>query len=139
LAAHRLQPAFDIPALRLLGEVEMLLDEAEFAGMFPKRLVGKAWWRDAAVSGSAEALLGTLRADFRTDASGALIGAIEDEGGPLVLEGQFRAALTGYEAEALLSARDGNPQVREALQYIGEPQPDGSSLLHIQGRVLPFR
>ncbi len=134
--AQMLQPALDIPSLQLRGKVEFLLSEAELVAGFPRRLQGEAHWRDAAVSGAAEALLGHLSARFRTADDGAIIGTVQDEGGPLSLDGQFRASITGYEAEALLAARDGNPQVVKALTYVGEPQPDGSSLLQIRGRLL---
>lgn len=136
--AQKLQPALDIPSLLLRGRVEFTLAEAELVGGFPRQLRGEAYWRDAAVAGEAEALLGTLRAEFQTAADGAIIGSVQDEGGPLSLEGQFRAALTGYEADAVLMARDGNPQVIKALRYIGEVQPDGSSVLQVRGRLLPF-
>jgi general secretion pathway protein N len=135
--AQHLQPAIDIPALQLRGRVEIRLVEAELVAGFPRQLRGEAYWRDAAVAGAAEALLGTLSASFHT-ADGAVIGTLQDEGGPLSLDGQFRAGLTGYEADALLVARDGNPQVIEALRHVGEPQADGSSLLQIRGRLLPL-
>jgi len=35
-----------------------------------------------------------------------------------------------------LAARDGDPRVLDALQYVGQPQADGSVLLKIQGHVL---
>jgi len=136
--AQRLQPAIDIPALQMRGRVEIRLAEAELVAGFPRQLRGEAYWRDAAVAGAAEALLGTLSARFQTAADGAVIGTLQDEGGPLSLDGQFRAGLTGYEADALLVARDGNPQVIEALRHVGEPQADGSSLLQIRGRLLPL-
>jgi len=136
--AQKLQPAVDIPALQLRGRVELTLEEADLVGMFPRKLKGAARWQDAAVAGEAEAVLGTLSATFQTASDGAIIGVLQDEGGPLALDGQFRAALTGYEADAVLSARDGNPQVQKALGYIGEVQPDGSSVLQIRGRLLPL-
>ncbi len=136
--AQRLQPAIDIPSLQLRGRIHVSLAEAELVAGFPRKLKGEAIWRDAAVSGEAEALLGTLSAQFQSADDGAIIGTLQDAGGPLALEGQFRAAFTGYEADAVLSARDGNPQVIRALSYVGEVQPDGSSLLQIRGRLLPL-
>lgn len=136
--AQRLQPAVDIPALQLRGKVEVMLVEAELISGFPRQLKGEAYWRDAAVSGAAEALLGTLSARFQSAADGAIIGSVQDDGGPLSVEGQFRAALTGYQADLVLTARDGNPQVIRALGYVGEQQPDGSSVLQIRGRLLPL-
>jgi general secretion pathway protein N len=139
LPADRLQPAVDVPALNPRGRLEIELAHAELVSGFPRRLDGRATWRDAAVDGAAVARFGDLVAEFSTGADGALNGTVSDTGGPLMLEGQFRVAFTGYEAEAVLMARDGNPQVQEALQYIGEPQPDGSSILQIRGQMLPLR
>ncbi len=136
--AQKLQPALDIPALELRGRVDLAIAEAELVAGIPRQLRGEAHWRNAAVAGAAEALLGDLRAEFMTATDGAIIGTVEDLGGPLALDGQFRAALTGYEATAVLAARDGNPQVVEALRYVGELQPDGTSLLVIGGRFLPL-
>ena len=139
LPAQLLQPAVDIPALQLRGRVEILIEEAELVSGFPRRMKGRADWRDAAVAGEAEALLGTLTAHFQTAADGAIVGTLEDSGGPLQLDGQFRAALTGYEADLLLAARDGNSQVDKALDYVGQRQPDGSSMLEIRGSLLPLQ
>ena len=44
-------------------------------------------------------------------------------------------ALDGFAANAVLSARNGDPGVQETLRHIGEPQPDGSSKLAIRGRM----
>ena len=38
-------------------------------------------------------------------------------------------------ASLVLFARNEDLQLREALQYIGEPQPDGTSLLKIHGQL----
>ena len=38
-------------------------------------------------------------------------------------------------ANALLSARNDDPQVQETLRHVGEPQPDGSSKIAIRGRM----
>jgi general secretion pathway protein N len=139
MAAQRMQPVLDIPALNLHGRVDLELRRAELVAGFPRRLDGVATWRDAAVDGAAAATFGDISAEFRTAEDGALVGTVADHGGPLAVDGQFRAAFTGFEAEALLVARDGNPQVLEALRYIGEQQPDGSSILQIRGSLLPWQ
>jgi general secretion pathway protein N len=139
MPAQRMQPALDIPALNLRGLVEITIERAELVAGFPRLLKGTAVWREASVDGAAAAQFGDLNAEFDTGADGALIGTVGDSGGPLMLDGQFRLAFTGFEAEALLAARDNNPQVLEALRYIGESQPDGSSILQIRGQLLPLR
>src|SRR5690606_20317737 len=58
MPAQRLQPALDIPALVLRGEVRIEVDSAEVKGGFPTEVLGRAIWKNAAVAGSAEAQFG---------------------------------------------------------------------------------
>ena len=134
--AQRLQPALDIPALVLRGEVQVHIVEGELQGGFPTAVKGSATWKDAAVAGSAAAQFGDLSTDFASDGAGGLKGTVRDHGGPLQAEGSYQASLAGYSADVVLRARDGNPQVVEALQYIGQPQPDGSARLEVRGQLL---
>lgn len=134
--ARKLEPAIDIPALVFRGEVQVALAEAELKGGFPTAVRGSATWKDAAVAGSAEARFGDLTTDFASDGSGGIAGTLRDGGGPLQLEGSYSASLLGYRADAILRARDANPQVTEALQFIGQPQPDGSVKLEVRGKLL---
>jgi general secretion pathway protein N len=134
--AQRLQPALDIPALVLRGEVQVLIAEGELQGGFPTALKGSATWKDAAVAGSAEANFGELVTEFASDGAGGLQGTVRDQGGPLQAEGRYQISLAGYSADIALRARDGNPQVTEALQFIGQPQPDGSVRLEVRGQLL---
>lgn len=136
MPAQRLQPALDIPALVLRGEVQVEVDAAEVKGGFPTEVLGRAIWKNAAVAGSAEAQFGELTTEFATMPTGGVAGTLKDNGGPLQAEGTFAASLLGYEADIVLRARDGNPQVTEALQYIGQPQADGSSRLEVRGKLL---
>lgn len=134
--AQRLQPALDIPALVLRGEVQVHIVEGELQGGFPTLLKGSATWKDAAVAGSAEAQFGQLVTEFASDGAGGIKGTVRDGGGPLQAEGSYQASLAGYSADVVLRARDGNPQVTEALQYIGQPQPDGSARLEVRGSLI---
>lgn len=134
--ARRLEPVLDIPALVLRGEVQVAIARAELRGGFPTAVQGRATWKDAAVAGSAEAQFGELITDFASLPVGGIEGTIRDGGGPLQAQGAYRASLAGYNADLSLRARDGNPQVTEALQYIGQPQPDGSARLEIRGTLL---
>lgn len=137
--AELLNPALDIPGLTPVGKVEVLLSEARLASGYPQHLDGKAIWRNAAVAGEAAASFGDLTAEFRSVPGGKINGVLGDNGGNLSLEGTFEFAATGYDAEAILAARDGNPDVIKALGWIGERQPDGSSILKVSGRMLPLR
>lgn len=136
LPAERLAPLLDIPALTPLGRVELELDEVQVVDGLPRRLNGEAIWRDAAVAGRAAARLGELRAEFASQPDGSVVGVVNDLGGPLELQGSFRLALSGYEAEAILGARDGHPEVAQALGWVGQGQPDGRVVLKLTGQLL---
>lgn len=136
LPAQKLQPLLDIPALVFRGDVLVDVESAELKGGFPTQVKGRATWRNAAVAGSAEAQFGDVVTEFASAPDGGIAGTVKDSGGPLQAEGRYSANLLGYNADIALRARDGNPQVTEALQYIGAPQPDGSARLVVQGRLL---
>lgn len=133
--AHIAAPALDIPALQLLGDLDIDVAQAHLSGAWPQSANGTAHWRNAAVVGAAQAQLGDIEATFASAADATIKGTVHDLGGPLQLEGTFRVNAGSYDAEATLRARDGNPQVSEALRYIGEPQTDGSSHLVIRGQL----
>jgi len=134
--AQRLQPAPDIPALQLRGPVEFDLSEVVVQQYFPSKVNGSAVWREAAVTGAADARLGDIRAEFATQADGSIAGTVTDSGGPLIMEGgRFSAGIGGVNAEATLRARDGDAAVLRALQHVGQPQADGSSRLEIRGKL----
>lgn len=128
-------PALDIPALQLLGDLDIAIAHARLRGTWPEAANGTAHWRNAAVAGAAQAQLGDLEASFASAADGSIGGNVSDLGGPLQLNGTFRVNAGSYDADATLRARDGNAQVSEALRYIGEPQADGSSHLIIHGQL----
>ena len=128
-------PALDIPALQLLGDLEIDVAQARLRQAWPQSANGTAHWRNAAVAGAAQAQLGELEATFASAADGSINGTVHDLGGPLQLSGTFVVNAGSYDAQATLRARDGNAQVSEALRYIGEMQADGSSLLRIHGQL----
>lgn len=133
LPATRLEPLLDIPALHLTGQVRVELDELRLQNRVPMALKGNAVWNDAGVTGADAATFGTLVASFGPLPGGGFGGEVSDQGGPLSLEGYFNTTLFGYEAEAILQARDGNAQVTRALRHIGQLQADGSVVYSLKG------
>ncbi|MBS0570633.1 MAG: type II secretion system protein N [Proteobacteria bacterium] len=129
-------PALDIPMLQLLGTLEIDIAQLRVQGAWPTAAQGEIHWRNAAVAGAAQASLGDLQAQFATAADGSITGNAHDLGGPLQLDGTFKIDAGGYDVRAVLGARDGNPQVLDALRYIGQPQGDGTTLLLIHGKFL---
>lgn len=136
MPAQKLQPLLDIPALVFRGDVLVEIASAELKGGFPTQVQGRATWRNASVAGSAEAQFGEVITEFASAPDGGVAGTVKDNGGPLQAQGTYTVNLLGYDADIALRARDGNPQVTEALQYIGAPQPDGSARLVVKGRLL---
>ncbi|HRQ66588.1 MAG TPA: type II secretion system protein N [Xanthomonadaceae bacterium] len=133
MPARMAESALDIPALVLQGVIEIELKDVELSRFGLERARGRLMWRDAAVAGAAEALLGDLFADVEAPSLGLIEGRLYDGGGPLSMDGWFRLRVTTFDAEVRLAARDDQPQVIEALRYAGEPQPDGSVVLRVEG------
>jgi hypothetical protein len=136
LPARLVAPALAIPSLELLGTIEIDLAQAQLRGMLVEAATGTATWRDAAVAGAAQARLGDLQATYAASGDGGISGTVQDLGGPLEAAGTFKARLGQYEAQARLAARGGDPRATEALQFVGQPQADGSRILEIRGRQL---
>jgi general secretion pathway protein N len=135
MPARLAAPVLAIPALDLLGTIEIDVAQARLRGAWLDEASGAAYWRDAGVAGAAQARLSDLQATF-VSAGGAISGVVHDLGGPLQAQGTFTASLGRYDAQVRLAARDGDPRVTEALQFVGQPQPDGSRQLVIEGRQL---
>ena len=129
-------PVLAIPALELLGTIEIDVAHARLRGLWLDEANGTAFWREAGVTGAAQARLGDLQLTFASSAGGAITGVVHDLGGPLQADGTFTASLGRYDAQVRLAARDGDARVAEALQFVGQPQPDGSRQLLIEGRQL---
>jgi len=129
-------PALAIPALELLGTIEIDMTHARLLGAWLDEANGAAYWRDAGVAGAAQARLSDLQLTFASAAGGAISGVVRDLGGPLLAEGTFTASPGRYDAQVRLAARGDDPRVTEALQFVGQPQSDGSRQLVIEGRQL---
>ena len=95
MPAQKLQPAIDIPALVLRGEVEIDIASAELKGGFPTQVQGRAAWKNAAVAGSAEAQFGEVITDFASSPDGGIAGTLSDGCGPLQAKGTYTANLLG--------------------------------------------
>ena len=129
-------PVLAIPALELLGTIEIDVAQARLRGAWLDEASGAAYWRAAGVAGAAQARWGDLELTFASAADGTLSGAVHDLGGPLQAEGTFTASPGRYDAQVRLAARGDDPRVLEALQFVGQPQSDGSRQLVIEGRQL---
>jgi hypothetical protein len=135
--AELLAPALDIGTLKLLGTISGVVSQASLSGVVLHEATGNARWSDAGVSGDVEARFSDILAEFSTQPDGTITGTVHDDGnGDLTIDGTFKANLVAFDAQATLTARNGNQQVAEALHHIGELQADGSSKLLIHGQML---
>ncbi|MGA9333475.1 MAG: type II secretion system protein N [Rudaea sp.] len=135
MPASMLAPALDIPALSLLGDIDGTIAHARLQTAWVDQASGNATWHNAAVAGAAQAQLGDIKATFASTDDDVIGGTIHDMGGPLRIAGTFTVDAGKFDADATLAARDGNPQIVDALRYIGQPQADGSSHLIIHGQL----
>lgn len=137
IPAQQLQNAIDMSQLQLLGSFDVFIDHALIKGVWFDALKASARWKDAGVSGSAQARFGDVLAEFSENAAKHVIGNIHDTGkGPLSVQGKFDATLVGYTLVVHLRARDpNNLDLQEALMYLGQRQPDGSVVLRASGQA----
>jgi general secretion pathway protein N len=134
--AEMFAPVLAIPDLDLLGAVSGVIFEATLRNGFIESASGNARWSDAGVTGQAEARFADILANFSAEPNGGITGSAHDDGsGNLAVNATFHAGMSGFDAQAILSARNDDPQVRETLRHVGEPQPDGSSKLVIRGQM----
>jgi hypothetical protein len=135
--AEMLAPLFDVPGLELRGAISGVVADATLRAGVPVGATGNARWSEAGVAGSAVARFADIVGEFAAQPDGSIAGTAHDDGsGHLSVDATFRAALTGYEIDARLAARDGDPDVQQALRGIGEPQPDGSTKIVLRGPMM---
>ncbi len=134
--ASMLSPVLDVPSLKLLGTITGTFSKVSVLEGLISDADGSARWTEAGVSGTAEARFSDILADFASKPDGSIAGTVADDGkGNLEVNGEFSMTATGFNAEAFLAARNEDPRVLEALRYVGQPQPDGSSHLVITGQL----
>lgn len=134
--AEMLAPMLDMKDLVLLGAVSGVVATATVRNGLVEAATGNARWSEAGVSGAADARIADILGEFAAQPNGGIAGTAHDDGtGNLAVNATFQIALAGFTADAVLSARNDDPQVQETLRHVGEPQPDGSSKLAIRGRM----
>ena len=134
--ASLMEPALALREITLDGAISGVVSEAALRNGFVESATGNARWSEAGVSGQAEARFADILGEFAAAPGGGIAGHAKDDGtGNLAVDATFRAAVTGFDAEAILRARNDDPQVEETLRHVGEPQADGSSKVAIRGRM----
>ncbi|MGN6519863.1 MAG: type II secretion system protein N [Dokdonella sp.] len=134
--ASRFEPLFD-GKLQLLGTISGVLDEATWWNAGLSNASGTAHWSDVGAVGEVEAHFTDILAEFTSQPDGSVSGKVRDDGrGAIAVLGHFVLRPPMLDGEAILSARNGDPQTIETLRHIGEPLPDGTSRVVLRGRML---
>jgi len=131
LPAYYLAGVFAVPELRPLGHIRVDIHAAQLRDRMLVVLDGDAVWADAAVAGLASADLGTLRGRLTLDAPNAASLVLDDDGGPLDVDGQLWLSPLGYSGEVRMTARD--PALLPVLEWMGKPKASGERELRLQG------
>jgi general secretion pathway protein N len=133
--AALLAPALDIPALGLRGRVVVDAPEARLRDGLLASARGHAEWRELGVAGAANASLPGVRIDFSPAPDGAIVAVVDDLGGPLDVAGTVRIKDGAFLSETRLHLREPDPQLEEALKFVGQRTPEGGSYLRIEGQL----
>lgn len=137
--AEALAPLLGADTLKLLGTISGVVTQATWAGSLLSDAAGTARWGSPGVSGPAEARFSDILAEFASRPDGSIAGTAHDDGnGDLAVDGTFNLRFGTFDAQARLSARNGNAQVAEMLRQVGEVQADGSTQLVFHGQMLKF-
>lgn len=132
--ASLMSPLMRLPGIEVGGDVDGNFARLTLRdGLWPSAVAGKMVWHGVTVSGVRQAALGDMEWNLGTDPDGSIIGVLNDLGGPLQIDGTFKANQTSYDAAAKLAARGGDAAIRAALRKIGAPQPDGSTIVQAKG------
>jgi len=136
--ASTFEPLLANQGLKLGGTVSGVLEDASLSSFSLQQAKGNARWSGVVVtSADGELRTADLLADFDTLPGGGVGGTLKDDGGGnLAIDGRFSLRVPMFEVQATLRARNGDEQTLAFLRGIGEPQPDGSTIVRAQGSML---
>lgn len=123
--------------LTLAGDFQLDIEELSLADGWADALEGQALWQSAQVLQPSPLPLGTLRMQLGLR-EGRIVGVLgDDPNGPFELTGEFvMAADRQYQLDALIKPRaSADPQLREALGLLGNPDAQGRYRLRYSGAL----
>lgn len=125
-----------VPLVTLDGDFQIDVAELVFAGGWVESLAGQIVWQGAQVLQPSPLPLGSLTMQLGLR-DGNVVGTLGDQGGPLELGGEFTlGADRAYRLDALLKPRgDADPQLRQALGMLGNPDAQGRYRLRYSGAL----
>lgn len=135
-------PAADIgrqlrlPLVTLGGDFQIDAAEVAFADAWVETLQAQVLWQAAQTVQPSPVSLGTLQMQLSLR-DGRIVGALGDQGGPLELGGEFSMGTDRrYQLNAVLKPRAAaDPQLREALGLLGNPDAQGRYRLQYSGTL----
>lgn len=138
--AELLASSLDLGDVKLLGTISGVVTQAKFATTALSDASGNARWSGAGVTGQNEMRLPDMLAEFASQPDGGIGGQVRDDGsGNLAVDGTFRLGFNALDAQATLSARNGDAELAEMLRRVGEPQAVGSTHVVVHGQMIKFR
>lgn len=126
-----------VAMVTLAGDFHIDVAELSLADGWVDALDGQALWQAARVLQPDPVPLGTLQMQLGLR-EGRIVGALgDDPGGPLELAGEFvMGADRQYQLDALIKPRaSADPQLREALGLLGNPDAQGRYRLQYSGTL----
>lgn len=116
------------------GDFLLDIDTLRLSGGWLGELQGELRWQDARLTQPQRVPLGNLRMQLELR-DGKVVGVLGDDGGPLELGGEFTlGADRNYRLDALIKPRAAaDPQLRDALQLLGNPDAQGRYRLQYSG------
>ena len=139
LDAAWLAPVLALPLLIPQGQVQLDVSRLDIdPDGVPQAGDLNLLWHSAALTGAAQADLGEVSISARGEARRWLGTISNPAGSALSIDGGFSLVDRRYSAEIRLRANNPDDPVVKVLPLIGQPQPDGSQLLRIEGELLPL-
>lgn len=124
--------------MRLLGDLQGMIGGATLAAGWPSRLDARLDWHDAAVVTQGRQLaLGEWTSHWRAAGGTVVTAQLRDAGGgPVRLRGTFTATPIGWRLAADLQPRTPDAALRDLLQRLGTPTPDGGVRIERRGGLM---
>lgn len=124
-----------LPFGRLQGMLTLELEELSTAKGEWRQVQGRIKVQNAALAGQSPLAFGDINIVVKTTERG-IEAALQDTGGPLVLDGVFTMNVRGdYRFSGKLAARDqASPALRQSLSMLGTAGPDGRIQVNDVGR-----
>lgn len=122
--------------VQLGGRIQLLVEEAHFAGQQPQSLLGELIWHNAALKSPVQAELGVVTVTISPDGGGHAV-QLNNTGGVVRISGKINIdTLGGYRADIKLKPLANAPaDLDGTLGLLGRKGSDGSYSLRQNGRL----